>query len=175
MIDQVAVPPTYLISINAGVCALVGPCAREGLATSMGPLSSRRGQTLLDIAVVITLLAAVMSMAGPLSRRVIARYQLNAAAQTLAADLSRARMSAIRANAITPVKRVSERYYRADQYPRELPRMVQFAEASTDSLAFNGLGATQDGRSHRFVLVNTLSDVLEVQVYAGGGLEVVRP
>ena len=104
-------------------------------------LKCKKGHTLIDIAVVMTLLATAVSTAGPLTRRVIAHYQLNTAAHVLTADLVRARVGAIKANAVTSFYRTSDRYYRASGHPRQLPRMVRFTDASADSLAFNGLGA----------------------------------
>jgi Tfp pilus assembly protein FimT len=148
---------------------------RRLLRRSMTLLKCKKGHTLIDVAVVITLLATAVSTAGPLTRRVIARYQLNTAAHVLTADLVRARVSAIKANAVTSFYRTSDRYYRASGHPRQLPRMVRFTDASADSLAFNGLGALQDGVSRRFELYNTFGESVEIRVYAGGGHEVVKP
>ena len=148
---------------------------RRLLRRFMTLLKCKKGHTLIDIAVVMTLLATAVSTAGPLTRRVIARYQLNTAAHVLTADLVRARVGAIKANAVTSFYRTSDRYYRASGHPRQLPRMVRFTDASADSLAFNGLGALQDGVSRRFELYNTFGESVEIRVYAGGGHEVVKP
>lgn len=141
----------------------------------MTTLRCRRGHTIIDVVVVATLIAVAASIAGPMSRRVVARYQLNSAAHMLGADLARTRMTAIQANAVTPLQRVSDRDYRASGHPRRLPRMVRFADVSADSIAFNGLGAMQDGASHSFSLYNTFGESVDIRVYAGGGHEVVRP
>lgn len=141
----------------------------------MALLKCKKGHTLVDLAVVVTLLATAVSTAGPLSRRIIARYQLNTAAHVLTADLVRTRVSAIKANSITSFLRTSESSYRAAGHPRQLPSMVHFTAQSADSLAFNGLGALQDGVTHRFELYNTFGESVEVRVYAGGGHEVVKP
>lgn len=138
-------------------------------------LSCKGGHTLVDLAVVVTLIATAVGTAGPLSRRVIARYQLNTAAHVLATDLARTKISAIKANAIATFLRTSDRDYRASGHPRQLPRMVRFTASSADSLAFNGLGALQDGLTHRFELYNSFGESVEVRVYAGGGYEVVKP
>ncbi len=135
----------------------------------------KRGNTLFDVVVVMAMIATAVTTVGPLSRHVVARYRLNSAAQTLAADLSRARMTAIQTNAFTAVERHSTRDYRAADSPRQLPRGVHFADSSAESIAYNGLGAMQDGLSHRFLLFNTFGETVQVLVYAGGGHEVVKP
>ena len=150
------------------------PSGRGLWRTSMTTLRCKKGHTLIDVAVVVTLIATAVTTAGPLSRRVIARYQLATATHVLATDLARARISAIKANAATAVLRTSDRDYRASGHPRQLPRMVRFTDSSVDSLAFNGLGALQDGVTHRFELYNTFGESTEVRVYAGGGHEVVK-
>lgn len=127
---------------------------------------------MVDMAVVLLLIGAAMGTSGPLSRRVIAMYQLNTAAQTLAADLSQAKIRAIQSNALATVVRESNRDYRVEGYPRRLPGMVRFDVASTDSVVYNGLGAMGDGASHRFVLVNLFGESREIVVYAAGGHEV---
>lgn len=141
----------------------------------MTTLRCRRGYTLIDVVVVLTLISAAVGVVSPLGWRVVARYQLNSAAQMLSADLVLARMTAIQTNAVASLQRVSDREYRASGHPRRLPSMVRFAAASADSIAFNGLGAVQDGESHSFRLYNTLGESVDVRVYAGGGHEVVRP
>jgi Tfp pilus assembly protein FimT len=140
----------------------------------MKNLKCKRGHTLVDVAVVVTLIATAISTAGPLSRRVIARYQLNTATHVLATDLARARITAIKANAATAVLRTSDRDYRASGHPRQLPGLVRFTDSSADSLAFNGLGALQGGVTQRFELYTTFGESVEVRVYAGGGHEVVK-
>ncbi|HSG81900.1 MAG TPA: hypothetical protein VLC48_06610, partial [Gemmatimonadota bacterium] len=79
----------------------------------MAPLTCKRGYTLVDMAVVLILIGAALSMSGPLSRRVIANYQLNTAVQTLASDLAQTKIRAIQANAVSTLIRESDRYYRA--------------------------------------------------------------
>ena len=141
----------------------------------MKSLTCKGGYTLVDIAVVVTLIATAVGIAGPLSRRVVARYQLNAAAHVLVSDLARTKISAIKANAVTTFVRTTEREYRASGHPRQLPSMVRFTASSADSLAFNGLGALQDGLAHRLELYSSFGESVEVRVYAGGGYEVVKP
>lgn len=160
-------PPRRPDPIREAVC-------RRLLRTSMKLLRCKRGHTLIDVAVVVTLIATAVSTAGPLSRRVIARYQLTTATHVLSTDLARARISAIKANDVTTVVRTSDRDYRASDYPRQLPGMIRFTELSADSLGFNGLGAVQDGVTHRFELYNKFGESVEVRVYAGGGHEVVK-
>lgn len=123
----------------------------------------------------MALFATAVTTVGPLTQHVVARYRLNAAAQTLVADLSRARMTAIQTNAVTVLERYSERDYRVADFPRQLPRTIYFGNSSAKSIAYNGLGALQDGLSHRFHLFNRFDETVEVRIYAGGGHEVVRP
>ncbi len=137
----------------------------------MVSFNCRRGYTMVEMAVVLTLVAGALSMGGPLSRRVIANYQLNTAVQMLMSDLAQTKIRAIQSNAVSVVKRESNRYYRAAGHPRQLPRMVRFGDASTDSVAYNGLGAVTDGRAHAFVLTNSFGEVREVRIYAAGGHE----
>jgi hypothetical protein len=126
---------------------------------------------MVDMAVVLLLTGTALSTTGPLSRRVVARYQLNTAVQTLLADLGQAKIRAIQSNAVATVRRESERDYRVTNYPRRLPRMVRFEAASVDSVSFNGLGAVTDGVAHVFILSNPYESK-EVRVYAAGGHEV---
>jgi Tfp pilus assembly protein FimT len=127
---------------------------------------------MIDTAVVLLLIGAAMSTAGPLSRRVVSRYQLNTAAQTLAADLAQAKIRAIQTNAVTTVRLESSRDYRASGYPRRLPSAVRFEATSADSVSFNGLGAVADGTTPRIVLVDPFGEAREIRVYASGGHEV---
>jgi type II secretory pathway pseudopilin PulG len=138
----------------------------------MTSLRCKRGYTLVDMAVVLLLIGAAMGTTGPLSRRMIALYQLNAATQTLTADLEQAKIRAIQSNALEAVARETGRDYRAAGYPRRLPGMVRFGEESADTVVFNGLGAMSDGTSHRFVLVNLFGETREIVIYAAGGHEV---
>ncbi len=140
----------------------------------MTTLRCQRGYTMIDLAVVLLLIGAALSTTGPLSRRVVARYELNTAAQTLAADLSQAQIRAIQSNALAVVARESIRRYRVASSPRRLPGMVRFDGESADSVVFNGLGAMSDGTTHRFVLVNSFGEAREVVIYAAGGHEVRR-
>ena len=137
----------------------------------MASLNCKRGYTMVEVAVVMTLIGGMMSMGGPLSRRVIANYQLNTAVQVLMSDLAQTKIRAIQSNAVSVVKRESNRDYRAAGHPRQLPRMVRFEDASADSVAFNGLGAVTDGTAHVFVLTNSFGETREVRVYAAGGHE----
>ncbi len=138
----------------------------------MTSLRCKRGYTLVEMTVVLLLIGAAMGTTGPLSRRMVALYQLNAAAQTLAADLSQAKIRAIQSNALATLERESNRDYRAAGYPRRLPGMVRFDAESADTVVFNGLGAMSDGASHRFVLVNLFGESREIVIYAAGGHEV---
>ncbi|NIR46073.1 MAG: hypothetical protein GWN99_16725 [Gemmatimonadetes bacterium] len=138
-------------------------------------VNGRRGYTLVDMTVVLIIIGAVLSMSAPLSRRVIANYQLNTAVQTLTSDLAQTKIRAIQANEVSTVKLESESYYRAAGHPRELPGMVKFDGSSSDSVAFNGLGAVTDGTAHAFLLVNTYGETREVRIYAAGGHEVRKP
>ncbi len=133
-----------------------------------------RGFTLVDVVNATLLIGVIMGMTTMLGQRAIAGYQLNAAARTLAADVTLAKMHAIKTNAVATLKRESDRDYRTSGTPRQLPGAVRFDLASDDSVAFNGLGASADGTTSRFVLVNQYGDSREVHVYAAGGQEVRR-
>jgi Tfp pilus assembly protein FimT len=141
----------------------------------MAPLTCRRGYTLVDQAVMLLLIGVVLGITGPLSRRAIARYQLNAAVHELAADLAQAKMRAIQSNAVAAVIRESDRDYRVAGSARHLPGMVRFDDTSADTVSFNGLGAVTDGTSKRFILVNSLGASQEIRIYAAGGQEVRKP
>jgi Tfp pilus assembly protein FimT len=138
----------------------------------MTTLACKRGYTMVDMAVVLLLIGAAMGTTGPLSRRMVALYQLNTSAQTLAADLSQAQIRAIQSNAMAAVTRESHRDYRVAGYPRRLPGMVRFDGESAESVTFNGLGAMSDGATHRFILTNLFGESREIVVYAAGGHEV---
>ncbi len=125
-----------------------------------------------DVINALLLVAVVLGMTAMLGRRAIARYQLQAAARMLVADMSRVKTRAIQTNAVTVVYRESDRDYRASGTPRRLPVMVRFDQVSSDTVAFNGLGAVADGATRRFVLVTTFGDAREVFIYAAGGQEV---
>lgn len=141
---------------------------------SLSLLREERGFTIVDVAVVLFLLGVALSLTAPISRRIVARYELNSAAHTLTSDLAYAKMRAIQSNSITVLRRETERQYRVDGRPRHLPDMVTFAEASVDSLGFNGLGATVDRGPQLLVLVNRFGERIEVRVYSSGGYQVRR-
>jgi len=138
----------------------------------MVALRCERGYTLVDMAVVLLLLGTVLGTTGPLSRRVVARYQLNTAVQTLVADLAQAKIRAIQSNSVATVRRESNRDYRVSGSPRQLPGMVRFDTESADSVVYNGLGALSGGSTQRFVLVDSFGEEREIRVYAAGGHEV---
>jgi len=141
----------------------------------MGAFRCERGYTLVDMAVVLILIGTVLGTTGPLSRRVVARYQLSTAVQTLVADLTQVKIRAIQSNAVVTLRRESNRDYRVAGAPRQLPGMVRFDGGSADSVAYNGLGALSGGSTQRFVLVNAFGETREIRVYASGGHEVRRP
>ena len=140
----------------------------------MGLLKCREGYTLVDAAFLLLLIGIVLGTTAPLSQRMIAKYQLNSAAQVLSADLAEAKVRAIQSNAVAKVIRESIRDYRVAGAPRQLPGMVEFDVSSADSMSFNGLGAITAGTSQLFVLVNRYGDSREIRIYAAGGLEVKR-
>ena len=141
---------------------------------SMRHFKCTRGFTLVDVMNATLLTGVIMGMTTMLGQRAIASYQLNAAARTLAADVTLLKMHAIRTNTIATLKRESDRDYRVSGTPRQLPGAVRFDVASDDSCAFNGLGASADGTTGQFVLVNQYGDAREVHIYAAGGQEVRR-
>lgn len=162
---------------DAGNAWLSAPTADE-LAprgrTAMSLLRNERGFTIVDVAVVLFLLGVALSLTAPISRRIVARYELNTAAHTLSSDLAYAKMRAIQSNSITVLRRETERQYRVDGRPRQLPSMVRFAEASVDSLGFNGLGSTVDRGPLLLVLENRFGERIEVRIYSSGGYQVRR-
>jgi len=140
----------------------------------MSLLREERGFTIVDITVVLFLLGVALSMTAPLSRRIVARYELKSAAQTLSSDLAYAKMRAIQSNSITVLRRETAQEYRVDDRPRHLPSMVSFDEVSVDSLGFNGLGGTVDRGPQLLVLENRFGERIEVRVYSSGGYQVRR-
>lgn len=129
---------------------------------------------MIDLVVLLFLIAAVMGTTAPLSRRVVARYQLSTAVQTLVSDLSQTKVRAIQSNTVMTLRRESSRDYRAAGYPRRLPGLVQFDVSSADSVTYNGLGAVSDGAARELVLVNVYGESRRVRVYAAGGHEVQK-
>jgi hypothetical protein len=127
---------------------------------------------MVDMAVALFIMGTALTTSGPLSRRVIATYQLNGAVQELVADLSQAKIRAIQSNSIATLRRESRRDYRVAGMPRRLPGMVRFEDTSADSVAFNGLGAVTDGAARVFLLTNVYGETRQVRVYAAGGHEV---
>lgn len=140
----------------------------------MSLLREERGITLIEISVVLVMLGVALGLTAPISRRIIARYELNSAAQTLSSDLAYAKIHAIKSNTITVLRRETAREYRVDDRPRQLPSMVRFGEASVDSLGFNGLGATVDNGIQLLVLENHFGERVEVRVFSSGGYQVRR-
>ena len=140
----------------------------------MSLLREERGITLVDVAVVLLMLGVALGLTAPISRRIVARYELNTAAQTLSSDLAYAKIRAIQSNSVTVLRRETTRDYRVDDRPRQLPDMVRFDDASVDSLRFNGLGATVDRGIQLLVLENRFGERIEVRVYSSGGYEVRR-
>ncbi len=140
----------------------------------MASVGGSRGYTMIDLVVLLLLIAAVMGTTAPLSRRVVARYQLSTAAQTLVSDLSQTKVRAIQSNQLTTLRLESSRDYRAAGYPRRLPGLVHFDVSSADSVTYNGLGAVADGAARQLILVNAYGELRRVRVYAAGGHEVQK-
>lgn len=140
----------------------------------MRSLRSERGFTMVEMVVVLLLIGAVLGSTAPLSRRLLANYQLNTATHTLIADLSQAKIHAIQSNSIVPVERDTDRLYRMPGQARKLPGMVRFKAESVKSISYNGLGAlTQASEGIRkFVLVDAYGRTREIRMYPGGGHEV---
>ena len=130
------------------------------------------GFTIADMVNSLLLIAVMMGMTATLGRRAVGRYQLSAAVRMLSMDVARVKTRSIQTNAVNDVFLESERGYRAAGTPRQLPLLVRFDEASSDTVSFNGIGAVADGATHRFVLVNAFGDSREVFVYASGGQEI---
>jgi prepilin-type N-terminal cleavage/methylation domain-containing protein len=140
----------------------------------MSLFRDQRGITLIEMSVVLLMIGVALGLTAPISRRIIARYELSSAAQTLSSDLAYAKIHAIKSNSITVLRRETEREYRVDDRPRQLPSMVRFGEASVDSLGFNGLGATIENGIKLLVLENHYGERVEVRVYSSGGYQVRR-
>ncbi len=140
----------------------------------MASVRCRRGYTMIDLVVLLLLIAAVMGTTAPLSRRVVANYQLSTAVQTLVSDLSQTKVRAIQSNAVVTLRRESSRDYRAAGYPRRLPGLVHFDASSADSVTYNGLGAVSGGAARQLVLVNAYGESRRVRIYAAGGHEVQK-
>ncbi len=98
----------------------------------MRHLKCARGFTLVDVVIATLLIGVITGMTTMLGQRPIARYQLNAAAQTLTADLTLARMRAIKTNTIVTLKRESDRDYRMSGTPRQLKSSVKHCRTSSD-------------------------------------------
>lgn len=128
---------------------------------------------MVDLIVVLVLIGVVLGMTAPLTRRIIANYQLNSATQTLLADLSQSRIRAIQSNSIVQVSRLSPRLYQMPGTTRELPVFVRFKSESVSSISYNGLGTlTQASEGVRkFVLTNAYGQSREIRMYPGGGYE----
>ncbi len=140
----------------------------------MRPLRCVRGFTMVDMVMVLLFMGVILATTAPLSRRLVADYQLNTATQTLMADISQAKIHAIQSNSIVPLRRNSNRQYRVPRTTRELPGMVRFKAESVDSVAYSGLGTlTQPSEGVRkFVLINSYGETREIRMYPGGGYEV---
>lgn len=140
---------------------------------SVRSVRSERGFSFVDLVVVLVIIGVMMGVMAPLSRRIIASYQLNSATQTLIADLSQAKIRAIQSNSIVPVSRQSPRRYQLPGVTRELPVFVHFKPESVPSIAYNGLGTlTQPSEGVRkFVLTNVYGQSREIRMYPGGGYE----
>jgi prepilin-type N-terminal cleavage/methylation domain-containing protein len=105
----------------------------------------RQGLTLLEIAIVITIMAAVMVIALPNMLDVREQTALTNAAHLFARDLNRARVEAGRRNATICVTRDGTTGYRIDGLPTEmLPDGVSFAPGFA-SVCFRSFGPVSSG------------------------------
>jgi prepilin-type N-terminal cleavage/methylation domain-containing protein len=104
----------------------------------------RKGMTLLELAIVVTLTGIMLGVVVPRIASSYSRAQLDAAAHALARDLGRARMEAIRKNQSVTVTRLADTAYRVGTEPvRRLPYTVTFkAGASLAAATFTPLGIT---------------------------------
>lgn len=130
--------------------------------------SARRGVTLLEIMMVMTLAAAMLSVVVPSVLTFRKTSSLNTTAYEFARDLGRARIEAVKRNQMLIFTRLADTAYQVGDEPvRRLSPAVTFKEdESAESLKFSSMGVVADGTS-QFKLVAG-SSVRTVTVRASG-------
>ena len=107
---------------------------------------NRCGFTILEILIVVIITMLISGFAFPRFVETVTRIELDGAAQTLASDLRRARIDAMRRNASVYVARKDSVTYEI-QYVgnRTLPSSVVFDVSSPDTVRFASFGPTLTG------------------------------
>jgi prepilin-type N-terminal cleavage/methylation domain-containing protein len=114
-------------------------------ARNRPPCRRRRGMTLLEIVIVLTMMATVTAIALPNMLDLREQTALTNAAHIFARDLNRARVEAGRRNESIAVFRVGSRHYRIEGLANQtLPDGVRFAEGF-DSVRFASFGPVKFG------------------------------
>ena len=114
-------------------------------ARDRAPRRWRRGMTLLEIVMVLTMMATVAVIAIPNMLDVREQTALTNAAHIFARDLNQARVEATRRNESIAVYRVGLNHYRIEGLALQtLPEGVRFA-AGFDSVRFASFGPVKFG------------------------------
>jgi hypothetical protein len=132
----------------------------------------RKGVTVLEIAMVMTLAGIVLGLVMPKIRTVRDNMSVDSVAYDLARDLGRARMEAIKRNQKLTFTRLADTAYQVgDESPRRLPAGVLFNEgASAESVTFTSMGVVADGTSQ--IKVKSASDSRVVVIRGSGHVSV---
>lgn len=115
----------------------------------LNPGIARKGVTLLEIMMVMTLAGVMLGVVVPSVLTFRQTASLNTAAYELARDLGRARVEAVKRNQKVMFTRLADTSYQVgDEGPRRLPPAVRFKEDdSAESVTFTSMGVVADGTS----------------------------
>jgi type IV fimbrial biogenesis protein FimT len=125
-----------------------------------------RGITLIELMIVVTLIGIIVALAAPRFGTMRLQWQVDAGAQQLVGDLSRARVEAVKRNDMVWLAKTSTTGYRIRFVgDRSLPAGVAFT-SGPDTVKFAAFGPALTGATSYQLAVGTTTR--EVRVNAAG-------
>lgn len=152
-------------------------------------LSRRRGVTLVELMVVLTVVAVGATLAAPNMAQVLANYRVRAAAEAILDGLNFARTEALRRNSavsftLTPggsgwtVQQVSSGTALLTRSDNDSPGTTVASSNSTLAVTFLPNGLMQSGTQLSQVTVSSpvgASDTRRINIYGGGLIRMCDP